>query len=261
MQISRTVRAVTCAAEGSAASDGCGSDSIFMARQFWPDGSGVGRLIRVSGDEPHQIIGIARDHKVRSVGEAPRPYLHVPAGRSTSVSLIVRTTTPAALALPTLRTALWGLEPNIVFTEDAPAQEVADATVAPTRIGAVVLMAFGGLALVLAALGVYGVVAYSVSRRTHEIGIRVALGSGPGRILRLVVGRGLILIVTGLGLGLAGAAAVTRVLTGLLFEVKATDPVVFAVTALLLFAVALAACLVPARKATQVDPLTALRHE
>jgi predicted permease len=124
-----------------------------MAMQFWPDGSGLGRTIRVSGEEPHEIIGIARDHKVRSVGEAPRPYLHVPTGRSTTMSLVVRTTTPAAVAIPTLRTALWGLEPNIVFTEDVPAQEVADATVTPTRLGAVVLMAFGALALVLAAVG------------------------------------------------------------------------------------------------------------
>src|SRR4030095_11201261 len=101
------------------------------------------------------IVGIARDHKVRSVGEAPRPYLHVPARPSQAIGLVVRTTTAPASALPMLREALWTLEPDIVFTEDVPAEQVAAATVAPTRIGAMVLGAFGALALLLAGVGLY----------------------------------------------------------------------------------------------------------
>jgi putative ABC transport system permease protein len=139
--------------------------------------------------------------------------------------------------------------------------EMLSDAVAQPRFYTLVLAIFAGIALTLAALGIYGVLAYSVSQRTHEIGIRMALGAQASRILGLVVGQGLMLILIGLGIGLAGALALTRLMTGLLFGVSATDPMVFAVIAWLLIAVALVACLLPARKATKVDPLAALRHE
>src|SRR5688500_18912380 len=132
-----------------------------FARQYWPDGSALGQRIYRGGyhTPAWEVVGIARDHKVRSVGENPRPYLHLPGQWDTTIGLIVRTATPAAAALPTLRNALWSLEPDIVFTEDVPAEQVAATTVLPTRVGAIVLGAFGILALILAAIGLYGVVA------------------------------------------------------------------------------------------------------
>jgi macrolide transport system ATP-binding/permease protein len=232
-----------------------------MAKQFWPDGSAVGRVIRMGGKRPVEIIGIARDHKVRSVGEAPHPYLHVPAGPSQSIGLVVRTTMPAASALPTLRNALWTLEPNIVFTEDVPAQQVADTTVAPTRIGAMVLMAFGGLALGLAAIGVYGVIAFSVSRRTREVGIRMALGAERGQVLRMVLSQGLRLAGAGIALGAFASAGVSRLLESMLYGVSGFDPLAYVAAAGVLLLIAGAANLVPAITASRIDPVRALRSE
>jgi predicted permease len=234
-----------------------------LARQFWPDGSAVGRLIYRGSfaTKPFEIVGIARDHKVRSVGEAPRPYLHLPAGPSQAIELVVRTTTPPESALPMLRQALWGLEPDIVFTEDVPAEQVAATTIAPTRIGAMVLGAFGALALLLAGVGLYGVVAYSVSRRTREVGIRMALGAERRAVLRLILAQGACLAGAGVVLGAIASVGVGRVLESLLYGVSAFDPIAYAAAAgVLLFAAAMAN-VIPALAASRVDPVRALRSE
>ncbi len=234
-----------------------------LARQYWPDGSAVGRLI-YQGDfdqDPLEIVGVARDHKVRSVGEDPRPYIHMPIGASRRISLIVRTSTPASAALPMLRQALWRLEPNIVFTEDVSASEIAATTMAPTTIGAGVIGAFGALALGLAAIGLYGVIAYSVSLRTREVGIRMALGAAPGEVLRLVLRQGGRLALVGIALGTLASLAVGRVLSSLLYGVSPMDPAAYAAAAALLVFVAALANIAPALTAARIDPLKALRRD
>lgn len=232
-----------------------------FARQYWPGESAVGRRIHMDGfdDPPTEIVGVARDHKVRSVGEAPRPYLHLPDYGSTRY--VVRTSTPPETALPMLRQALWSLEPGIVFTEDVPAQQVADTTILPTRIGAVVLGAFGALALLLAAIGLYGVVAYSVSRRTREVGIRIALGAQRSEILRTMAARGGRLAVAGLVIGGLLATVVGNLLESMLYGVSTIDAIAFAVATVVMLLVAALANLIPAAGATRVDPVRALRSE
>jgi putative ABC transport system permease protein len=234
-----------------------------FGRRYWPDGSAVGRRI-YSGNftsEPYEIVGVARDHKVRSVGEAPRPYLHVAQGRSRSIGLVVRTAMPAPAALPALRQALWTLEPNILFTEDTSAEEVAATTVAPTRIGAIVLAAFGGLALLLAAVGLYGVIAYAVTRRTREVGIRMALGAERWQVIRMILAQGSRLALVGVVIGVVAAAAVSRVLDSLLYGVSGFDPYSYLAAAAVLLCVALAANAIPALAAARIEPTRALRNE
>lgn len=234
-----------------------------MAQRYWPDGSAVGRRIHLGDfDEPAQeIVGVARDHDVRAVGEAPRPYLHVPGRPSGAIGLVVRTTLPATSALPMLRQALWRLEPNIVFTEDASAEEIAAATMAPTRIGAGLLGSFGALALLLAAVGLYGVIAYSVSLRTREVGIRMALGAARGQVLRMILAQGGRLALVGMTLGTLASLAVGQVLASLLYGVSPFDPAAYGVASALLLAVAGIANVAPALTAARIDPLRALRRE
>jgi ABC-type antimicrobial peptide transport system permease subunit len=187
--------------------------------------------------------------------------MHSPASPSRSVSLAVRTAQPAERALPQLRAAILKLEPDIVFTEEAPASEVAATTLAPTRIGAALLGAFGALALLLAAVGLYGVIAYSVSLRTREVGVRMALGARPKDVLRLVLAQGGRLALVGSATGALLAALVGRVLESLLYGVSALDPLAYGVAAAVLLAVALAANLAPALGAARIDPMRALRSE
>ncbi|MEW6321332.1 MAG: ABC transporter permease [Acidobacteriota bacterium] len=234
-----------------------------MARQYWPDGNALGARVYTDGfeHEPHEVIGIARDHKVRSVGEAPRAYLHLPAGPSTGIGLVVRTSGAAEASLPALRQTLWGLEPGIVFTEDTSAAEVAATTMAPTRIAAFVVGAFGALALVLATVGLYGVIAYSVSRRTREVGIRMALGATRSTVLGLVLGQGLRLALVGIVIGAVASAGVGQLLEALLYGVSSIDAAAYLGAAGLLLLVAGAANLLPALGAAKVDPMRALRSE
>jgi predicted lysophospholipase L1 biosynthesis ABC-type transport system permease subunit len=223
--------------------------------------SAVGRAIQTEGpqSEPWEVIGVARDHKVRSVGESPRPYLHMPAEASRSIGLVVRTTMAAEDALPTLRQAIRALEPNVVFIDESTAAEVAAGTMVPTKAAALAAAAFGGLALLLAAIGLYGVIAYGVSRRTREFGVRMALGAERTQVMGLVMRQGARLAITGAVLGMLAAAAAAQLLDALLYGVSRVDPIAYAAAAGALLVVAGVANVIPALAATRVDPAAALR--
>jgi ABC-type antimicrobial peptide transport system permease subunit len=160
-----------------------------------------------------------------------------------------------------LRDAIWKLEPNVVFTVEASATEIAAITMAPTILGAGIIGGFGALALVLAAVGLYGVIAYAVSLRTREVGIRMALGAARGQVVRLVLRQGGRLAAVGVAIGTLASLAAGRVLASLLYGVSPFDPVAYGVAAALLVAVAALANLAPALTASRVDPLTALRRD
>ncbi len=234
-----------------------------MARRYWPGQTAVGQRVYPDGfDQPSlEIVGVSRDHKIRSVGESPRPYLHRPRQRSRSLGLVVRTAGPAAAALPILRQALWALEPDIVFTEDVAATEVVATTMAPTRIGAMLMGAFGALALLLAAVGLYGVIAYAVSLRTREVGIRMALGAERRQVLWLMLRQGGRLALAGVALGALASLGIGRLLDALLYGVRGFDPVAYGVAAAVLLAAAGLANLVPALGASRIDPVRALRND
>jgi predicted permease len=234
-----------------------------FARQYFPGGNAVGQRIYRGGyhTPAWEIVGIARDHKVRSVGENPRPYVHVPDRPERGIGFVVRTATPAETALPMLRNALWSLEPDIVFTEDVPAEQVAATTILPTRLAALVLGAFGILALLLAAIGLYGVVAYSVSRRTREIGIRMALGAPRAAVLRILASRGVMVAVGGLLIGGLAGAAVGRLLESMLYGISSFDAIAFIIAAVVLLGITSVANLVPTLSAMRIDPVRALRSE
>ena len=232
-----------------------------FARTYWPGESAVGRVVHDGGFDQRalQIVGVARDHKVRSAGEAPMPYAHVPIGTGRSIELVVRTAGPAAAIVPALKRAVWALEPDTVFTGEGAATEAVDATMAPTRIGAALIGVVGVLALLLAAVGLYGVIAYSVSLRTREVGIRMALGAERGQVLRMVLAQGTRLALVGTGLGAALAAGAATVLQSMLYGVSTFDPLAYGAAAGLLMLVALGANLAPAVAASRVQPATAIR--
>ncbi|MFN8060175.1 MAG: ABC transporter permease [Vicinamibacterales bacterium] len=234
-----------------------------LARQFWPAGDALGQRIHNGsfGSEPYEIVGIARDHKVRSVGEPPTPYLHFPDPAGTSMRFVVRTSTPAERALPMLRDAIRTLDADILFTEDTSVSEIVSSSVAPTRLGAIVLGAFGGLALLLAAVGLYGLVAYSVGRRTRELGIRLALGAERRQVLGMVLREGGRLALLGIVVGALASTLVGGVLESLLYGVSRFDLAAYGVAAGMLLTVAALANLRPALAAARIDPMRALRRD
>jgi macrolide transport system ATP-binding/permease protein len=243
-----------------------------LARRLWPDlkdvGEALGKRVHLGGpDDPlSEIVGIAKDTKNSQFrpldGPAP-PTLYRPFAQNYSprASLVVRTSGDPRALIPAVRREVVALDEHLPPHELQPLTENIALALWSARTGAAILSIFGMLGLALAAIGMYGVMSYAVARRTREIGVRMALGAQRRDVLRLVVGHGLALTLAGAGLGLAVAVAVTRLLANQLYRVSATDPVTFAGVTLGLICVALVACYLPARRATKVDPLKALRHE
>jgi putative ABC transport system permease protein len=250
-----------------------------MAKQYWPKGDEIGARITIGkglgpqfAEAPREIIGVVGDVRDHGLNNKPFPTMFVPIAQVTdaftqeSAALIpmqwmIRTrVAPYSLSSEIqdqLRIASGGLPVGTVRTMD----EVVAHSVAYQKFSVLLLSTFAGIALLLAAVGIYGVMAYSVQQRTQEIGIRMTLGASPENVRRMVVGQGMLLAGIGVALGVAGGLAITRVMRSLLYGVKPWDPLMFAVTAILLVVVALLACYVPARRASRVNPLVALRYE
>ncbi len=234
------------------------------AKKFWPDKEPIGERFTFFGfEEPCEIVGVVADTTIFQVGEDPTPVIYLPLAQhyTPAASLQVRTETDPDAILGTVREEVQALNQNLPITGITTIGQILDNGLFAARMGAGLLSLFGFLALILAAIGIYGVMAYSVSQRTHEIGIRMALGAAQSDVLNLVVRQGMKLTVVGLGVGLVAAFLITRLVASLLFGVSATDPVTFGGVALILGVIGSLACYLPARRATRVDPLEALRIE
>jgi predicted permease len=235
-----------------------------MAKHFWPNEDAVGKRFHFFGDtQLREIVGVVKNTVVNQIGEEPQPVVYLPIAQEVSLNatLQVRTTGKPEAALATVRSAVQSLDSNLAITNVQTIHEIMNQGLWAPRMAAALLTLFGGLALILAGVGVYGVLSYSVNQQRHEIGIRRALGAQGGDVLRLVVGQGLRLALAGLAVGLVLAGFFARLLVSLLFGVSATDPWTFFGVAGVLLLVALFACYVPARRATTVDPLIALRYD
>jgi len=236
-----------------------------LAAMLWPGEDAVGKRVSVEGPKGPflEVVGVARDSKYRSLGEPPRPYVYQPVLQSydPKMTLVVRTTGGPQSVAGAVREQIRALDPNLPIADVKTLRDQLDLSLFPSRVAAWTLGGFGVLALLLAAIGLYGVVAYSVAQRTREIGVRMALGAREKDVLGLVLGEGLFVIGIGLAVGLVLAFAATRVIAGFLYGVGATDALTFAGVPVLLGLVALVASYIPARRATKVDPLVALRYE
>jgi len=231
-----------------------------MARRYWPGGEALGRRLKLTKDWL-EIVGIAKDVKYRSLNEAPQPFLYLPLLQDyrSNMILVARTTIEPEKMFQPVRAEVAALDPKIPMFGVKTFEEHVGISLFLQRMAATLLSIFGLLALSLAAIGLYGVMAYSVSQRSRELGIRVSVGAERRDIFKLILGQGLAISVVGLLAGLVAAFAVTRLTAKLLYGISATDPVTFIVIALLLLCVTLLACYFPARRATRVDPMIALR--
>jgi putative ABC transport system permease protein len=234
-----------------------------MARRFWPDRGAVGRIVRDTDGDPARVVGVAGDTKVRTLGEPPRPFVYRPLRQSpaTLFTLVARTSGSAEAAMTTTLATVREIDPDIIIWDSKTLDEHLAVMVMPARLGAGALTAFAVLALVLAIIGLYGMVSYAVASRSREVGIRMSLGAEPGRVVRLLMRDGVKLVLIGAAVGLALAILLGRVLRSLLFGVTPLDPATLVGGVLLLLAVAGAAAWAPARRASRVDPARALRAE
>lgn len=244
--------------------DGVMIISQAMARRYWADGQAVGSWLIV-GKDRFEIVGISGDIKfrnlVREENQDPDVYFALFQLPRRDVSLLIRTANEPGSVVASVREELRRLDPDVPLFEVATAEELVSGQTQAFRFNAVLLAAFAAVALILAVVGIYGVISYGVSLRTQELGIRIALGATKSDVLRLVVGQGLALAVLGLGLGLLGGLGAGRALAGLLYGIQPTDPVTYLVLALVLASVAVLASYVPARRASTIDPILALRYE
>ncbi len=245
-----------------------------MAKLFWPHEDPIGKHLTMYffPDVTRVVVGVVADVKLQALNETrPAPTLYLPVGqlsppkgaswRSFGMILAVRTGMDPLSAIPSITSSVREIDGDVPLLNVRTMDDTVSASLSPQRFGMLLLAAFAGLALLLAVMGIYSVMSYSVSRRTHEIGIRIALGASRGDVLMLVVRQGLLLALAGSVIGITGALLLSRVMVSQLYGVSPTDPVTFVAVSALLTVVALVACYIPARRAMQVDPMIALRYE
>ena len=242
-----------------------------MARMFWPNQNPIGQRIWIGKPmgpewtEPstREIVGVVGDIHGESLASAPEPTMYLPYAQRPIVEayFVVRTRHSPLAAVPEVRDAMRQVGPDVAIARVRTMEQVLSASMTNWRFRTILLALFGALAVFIAAIGIYGVISYSVAQRTHEIGVRMALGARRTDVLKLVIGHGFTLTLTGVAIGIIGALTLTRFLSNLLYGVKPSDPITFIAVSVILTAVALLASYIPARRATKVDPMVALRYE
>jgi len=242
-----------------------------MARQYWPGQSVIGRRFKVGDPDEDvpwfSIVGVASDIRQMGLDAPVKAEMYLPIRQMTTQpwfsprDLAIRTAGDPLSIVSAVRQAVHDVDPDQPISNIATMGEVLGDEATERRMGMILLSSFAVLAVILASLGIYGVLAYFVTQHRNEIGVRLALGATPGRILLLVLGKGIKLTGLGVGIGLAASFALTRLMTSLLFGVKPADPLTFVAVACLLGLVAMLACWIPARRAARTDPMVALRYE
>ena len=239
-----------------------------MARRFWPGEEAIGKRIAAgrirTPADLIEVVGVVKDVRQFQLTAEPRPQMYLSYRQAAFFAprdLVVKTDVDPASMATTVRKTVWEIDKDQPVSNIRTMEEILADSIARQRFSMLLLAIFAGVALVLAGVGIYGVMSYSVAQRTREIGIRMALGAQTGAVLKLAVGYGMKLVIAGIVIGLIAAFALTRVMSSLLFGVTATDPTTFTLISLLLVAVAALASYIPARRATKVDPMIALRYE
>ena len=231
-----------------------------LAHRLWPSEEVIGKRLRREGLSVYEVVGIARDVKYRSLREDPTPFIYVPLGHSDMIYALVRTRGGPQALLRVAENEIHVLDENMVV-KSRTLDELVQSTLWLPRMSATVAGGFSLLGLLLATIGLYGVISYSVTCRTKEIGIRMALGAAKSDVIKLIMRQGLALTLLGTVLGIGAALAVAPLLQGLLYGVSPADRLTYVTASVVLATVALLASYIPARRATKVDPMVALRHE
>jgi len=233
-----------------------------FAKRHWPGQNAVGQTVRL-GPDVAQIVGVVGDVRQRSLTEAPEPmaYIHYGQNQRSGLNLVIRTSGDPLRLAGAVRNAIWSINKDQTIKSVETMESVVGTTVARPRLLASLLVLFGVMGLLLGALGIYGVLAFAVSQRRQEIGVRIALGASPRSVLGLVVRQGMVLAAVGAVAGIAGALALTRLMAAVLYEVQATDPATFVTVVLVLLATAFVASWLPARRALRIHPVQALKYD